>query len=238
MARRRFTPSSTAAWVSTPGRPTCDPISTAIALRGAIPATPTVVSTSANPRRAASAASAARSAGWSRRLVTWAWLAGRLRRRIFRSACIISRTSSSTHHLDQARRGQPREEAPHLGGLHVGVEERFGPAPAGTGPSPPRPPAGSRAWRAMKRSMESKSLSARPSSSTIRPDSTRTLAGGSAGPPVRTRPASGHSWIVVSLRTGCRARSRALREPFPPSAMAGVYVCWVFLSWPGHLGDA
>ena len=95
MARRRLTPSSTAAWVSTPGRPTCDPIRTAMALSGAIPATPTVVSTSAKPRRAASAASAARSAGWSRRLVTWAWLAVRFRRRIFRRACIISSTSSS-----------------------------------------------------------------------------------------------------------------------------------------------
>ena len=71
-----------------------------------------------------------------------------------------------------------------------------------------------------KRSTASKESADRPSISTTRPPSTRTLDGGSAGPPVRTRPASGHSRMVVSLRTGCRSRSRARRDPPELSCIA------------------
>lgn len=53
---------------------------------------PTVVSVSAKPRRAASAASQAICTGLSRRLVTWHWLEGVLRSRIFCMAIIISTT--------------------------------------------------------------------------------------------------------------------------------------------------
>ena len=49
-----------------------------------------MVSISTNPRRAASAASAASSTGWSLALVTWAWLAGVWRHRIFCMAIMIS----------------------------------------------------------------------------------------------------------------------------------------------------
>ena len=55
-------------------------------------ATRTVVSISAKPRAAASAASAASRAGFSRQLVTWAWLAGVLRTRILPRPIIISST--------------------------------------------------------------------------------------------------------------------------------------------------
>ena len=57
---------------------------------GAYRATPTVVSISAKPRAAASAASAARSAGFSLRFVTCAWFAGRRRARSFLRANISS----------------------------------------------------------------------------------------------------------------------------------------------------
>jgi len=75
-----------------PGRPTCAPTISAMALNGAYRTIPTVVSSSAKPRRAASAASAAIWTGWSFTLVTCAWLAGDFRARILVTAIIISRT--------------------------------------------------------------------------------------------------------------------------------------------------
>ena len=83
--------SSTAHCVSAPGAGTCPPTSRATALSGASRSSGTVVSSSRKPRATALAASAASSSGWSTRFVTWAWIEGVRRTRIF---CIAD--SSST----------------------------------------------------------------------------------------------------------------------------------------------
>src|ERR671921_560669 len=84
--------SSSAHWVSTPPRPTWAPTCNAMATRGAYRRTPRVVSSSANPRRAPSAASAATWIGLSRALVECPWFAGVRRARIFCIPCMISTT--------------------------------------------------------------------------------------------------------------------------------------------------
>ena len=84
--------SSTAHCVSTPLRPTWEPISKAMALNGAYLAIPVVVSSSAKPRSAPSAASAAICTGSSFRFVICAWLPGTFLARIFCMPIIISTT--------------------------------------------------------------------------------------------------------------------------------------------------
>ena len=82
-------------WVSAPGAGTCEPMSTASALEAASPRTGTVVSSSRKPNATAVAASAPSRSGSSSRLVTWAWMEGVRRTRIF---AIAASTSKGRRH--------------------------------------------------------------------------------------------------------------------------------------------
>ena len=178
MASSRLSRSSTAHWVKTPPRPVCVPTKIARALKGALRATRTVVSTSAKPRKAASAASAARSAGCSFQLVTWAWLAGVRRTRIFASPIIISKTFM-WRIISQSLAGvQPSTSRRTVRWVMLMSTNMRAICIAGVAIASSAT-ARLSAWSAIQKSMASKLARALPSNSTTIPPSMRRLGWGS-----------------------------------------------------------
>src|ERR671934_94851 len=167
---------------------------------------PTVVSTSAKPRAAASAASAARRAGFSFRFVTCAWFAGRRRARSFLRANISS-TGSSIATTRASRAGvSPRESRTRSSrGTSTSTSRRANSSSVSSAASAAA--SRSRPCCARKWSMTSNSSTPRPSIRVTRPSSTASSGSGSFGPSSATRPSSGHGETSTSLRSSRASRA-------------------------------
>jgi hypothetical protein len=205
--------------VRAPGAGTCDPMSTASAFEAASPRTGTVVSSSRKPNATAVAASAPSRSGSSRRLVTWAWMDGVRRTRIF----AIEDSTSKGRRRETTRASlagvipATRRVTSLLGKKGSTIIRAISRSVAAIASGAA---VASIPCRAMYSSMRSNAADCTPSSSTTFPSASSASDGSlSCGPRQATRPISGSSAARPSRLTGLLSNTskRPVRRCFTSS---------------------